>query len=139
LIFIHPNFPALAAFMLRALEKGRQQPLSLMMPTEIYGTNDGPNEWLACVKKWSETERSTILTLDSGIKENAVTRASIRESGCNFLTFARRWQKTPWEEFAWRLVKYWPAVTGEVIAAESSGQHCKLEVAISGRVTRFNL
>jgi hypothetical protein len=126
--------------MLRAYEKARQEPVEFMTPEETYGDNSGPADWLEYVAKWApkERHRPTIFMLDDGIRENAVGLETMRQSACNFLVLARRWSRTPWADFAWRLVKHWPNMVAELASIRTSKNGCKIEFSINGKPTRLN-
>ena len=97
------------------------------------------DDWLDCAGKQGATHRPTVILVDDGIKTNAVSRQSMRESRCSFIVFARAWASEPWNRFAWKLLKAWPDITEMAMTAKEKGRQCRIDVTTNGKLHVGNL
>jgi len=140
LIFVkHENFPDGYANIVRHFEFQQMGETLLKFPQELYGPDVRPEEWLSCVGKQAKEHRPLVLTLDDGIKENAVSLKAMRDSACSFVIFLRAWSKEGFQSFSWRLLKCWPKVVEAATAAHTAGRQCRIEVSINGKTFVTNL
>jgi hypothetical protein len=79
-----------------------------------------------------------ILTLDDGIRENAISVKAMRETGCSFVMFLRAWHREGFHSFSWRLIRFWPNVVEAARAAVAAGRQCRIDVTINGKTSVTN-
>jgi hypothetical protein len=135
----HENFPIVYANIIRYSEFQLTGECTLKLPSELYGTEVRPEEWLACVSKQAKSHRQTILSMDDGIKGNAISMDSMRQTGCSFVFFVKAWTRAGIHEFAWKAVRYWPEIVRIATTAHDSGRQCRIDVSIQGKTHLINL
>lgn len=97
------------------------------------GTPD--TEWMAQIAGWDE--RPTILGGDGRILRNKVEAAVIAECDLMFVYLAPGWTNIKWHDFAWKIIKVWPAIVRNV---ESASRPTVFEVAVGdGKIRRVGL
>jgi hypothetical protein len=134
----HENFPDGIANLIRHFEFQRQGESILEFPQALYGDDIKPGEWLECIGNQAKAHRPFILTLDSGIKGNALTLEEMRSTGCSFVVFLKAWSKEPFDSFAWRAIKIWPEVVQRAANAHAAARQCRIDVPRKGAVGFFN-
>ena len=135
----HENFPDAIANLIRHLEHWERGETTIQFPQELYGNDVNPGEWLLAVGSPARQHRPTVLTLDSGIKENAVNIKAMKQSGCSFVVFARGWMKEPLRSFAWKAIRAWSAIVDQAEQSHEAKQQCRMDVSINGNITLTNL
>ena len=138
IIIKHENFPDGIANIIRHFEFQRAGESILKFPQEEYGNDLKPGEWLECVGKQAKSQRPFILTMDSGIKGNALTIDEMKRTGCSFVVFVKAWSTEPFDSFAWRAIKIWPDVVQQVQRSHTAGRHCRIDVPRKGMIGFHN-
>jgi len=110
----------------------------LKFPQELYGNSVTAKEWLDCVGKQAKAHRPTILSIDSGIMGNALTRKSMRQSGCSFALLTPTWADQGIETFSWRIIKAWPSILTMANEAHAAGRQCRIDIPIKGEPRIIN-
>ena len=110
----------------------------MRFPQEEFGDEVRPEEWLACIAKYTKEHRPFILTIDDGIRGNALSTKKMKETGCCFVHLARAWLDQPFDAFSWRIIKAWPEILRVSKLAYENGRQCRLDVTIQGKVHIVN-
>ena len=135
----HENFPDAIANLIRHFEFWSVGEPTLLFPQELYGEGVLPHEWFQCVGKVAIQHRPAIVTLDDGVKSNALGLKAMKDCGCIFVVFSKGWaDNTPFHEFAWRALRYWPEVVARSVAAYRATKQCKIEVSKTGKLSVLN-
>lgn len=130
IFFTDENFIHKAALMLRPFDdRHRIQPFLEQFPR---GTPD--ETWIPLVG--ARHPKPIIVSGDGRILTNNVQRQLLRESGCIYVHLLPGWTNTPWETYAWKIVKYWPEVIQRCAAAHP---RTVLSLGTTGHMNRVNL
>jgi len=130
IFFTDENFIHKAALMLMAFDDRHE-----VRPFLNYFRRSTPDEqWIPQVGGWNP--RPVIVGGDGRILTNRVQRQLLRESQCIYVHLASGWTNTPWETYAWKLIKYWPRVLKETFAARPQ---TVLILRTTGVIDRVNL
>lgn len=83
-----------------------------------YLTQDFPPgvpdvEWIRAVAEWEEPP--VVLSGDGRILRNKAERAVLRSSNLTFVYLAKGWLNTPWNDYAWKIVRAWPGVVRDTV------------------------
>ena len=124
--FADENIAERAVPLLRAFDN-RGHTFVYLLEWFAKGTDD--LDWLPVVVSWDP--RPVILSGDGGILTDPKERPTLRRSGCSFVYFGRTWTNTPWEAYAYRLIRYWPDIRARV---EALTRPTIVEVTINGRI-----
>jgi hypothetical protein len=130
IFFTDENFIHKAAQMLKAFDDRHE-----VRPFMDCFARATPDEvWIPQVGAWDP--KPVIVGGDGRILTNRVQRQLLRESGCIYVHLASGWTNTPWETYAWKLIKYWPVVLKRTIAAR---HQTVLVLRTTGVIDRINL
>jgi hypothetical protein len=77
------------------------------------GTAD--TDWIPVVASWKG--RPVAVCADGRILRNKVERQTLKEAGLMFVYMASGWTNTPWEDYAWKIIKVWPHIVRNVSQA----------------------
>jgi len=138
-IIKHENFPQRVAQLIRQFELLESDECTIQFPIEEYGDNVAPGEWMSVIGKPTAAHRPIVLTMDTGVRGNAVGIKAMKESRCSFVCLEHGWSKKPLQEFAWRILKAWPEIVKKAKEAHDTEQHCKIGVTINGKPYVTNL
>jgi hypothetical protein len=130
IFFTDENFIHKAALMLRAFDDRHE--IQPFLEQFERGTPD--ETWIPQIG--ARNTKPIIVSGDGRILTNAVQRQLLRESGCIYVHLVPGWTNTPWEMYAYRIVRYWPEVVRRCAAAR---QQTVLALRINGRIDRINL
>jgi hypothetical protein len=141
----HENFPDAFAKLLALFEELEFGSSSIQTPQDLYGENVKPDEWFMIVGNPAFEHRPVILTMDAGVKENAVSLRMMRDSRCSFVILDRAWWTSvgktagPVQSHAWRLLQVWPDVRELIEKAFQARRQCRIDVPLKGRPRVLNL
>jgi len=107
IFFADENFAPKAARMLN--EFSRENTVHHLTDHFEPGTADPV--WLREIARW--TERPVVLSADGRMLRNAVERRALQETNLTFVYLARGWVNTPWNQYAWKIVKAWPDILAQ--------------------------
>ena len=130
IFFTDENFIHQANALLRAFDL--ENTIRAFLDCFHKGTPDV--DWLRRVGRWEE--KPVIVGGDGRILTNQVERAALRESGCSFVYLSSGWTSLPWNVFALRIIKHWPAV---VELAKRTTKQGVLELTVHGNLQRKSL
>ena len=71
-------------------------------------------EWLRRAAEMSP--KPVILSGDGRILRNKVERQCLKDGDFTYVCLAKGWTSTSWSDYAWKIIKAWPAVVEEVQA-----------------------
>ncbi len=91
-------------------------------------------EWMHSVAAWSP--KPAILCGDGRILRNKAELAALREADLTFVFLAPGWTRIPWSDFAWKIVKAWPAILESV---KNASRATVFELRIQGKIQRSGL
>lgn len=135
----HESFPDGIANLIRHFEFQERGESHIKFPQELYGEDVTPTEWMNCIGRQARAHRPTILTMDSGIKGNAISEKEMRQSGCSFVILLKAWAREPVQPFAWRILKVWPEIVEAADSASAAARQCRIDVPLKGRIVVTNL
>ena len=135
----HENFPDALANLIRHFEYWERGESTIQWPEDLYGKQVQPDEWFWVVGKQAWENRPVILTMDDGIKDNAVALKAMRESGCSFVFLERAWAKEVLQSMAWRILKVWPDIIATAESAKRARRQCRINVPVKGKINVTNL
>jgi len=125
------NFPIQAARMLEAFDSHNE--IRPLLDHAERGTPD--SEWIAMLGAWES--KPVVVSGDGRILKNRVERRALREANLTFVFLASGWMNLPWNDFAWKIVRSWPAIVDNVRHAR---EPTLFEVkAGKGKVERLSL
>ncbi len=81
--------------------------------TQMFDPGVPDTEWIRAVAEWDELP--VILSGDGRILRNRAERAVLRSSNLTFVYLAKGWMNTPWNNYAWKIVRAWPGVVRETV------------------------
>ena len=98
------NFQRLAVGLLEAFDTQNEiRPL-----TDLFGRGTKDVQWLRAAGRMDP--KPVILGGDGQILRNRVERAALREADLTYVHLAPGWMHLKWPDFAWKIVKAWPAI-----------------------------
>lgn len=77
------------------------------------GTSD--TEWIPAVASWEGDP--VAVCADGRILRNKVEKQTLKKSGLMFIYMAPGWTHTPWQDYAWKIIKVWPQIVRSVTQA----------------------
>lgn len=98
------NFQQQAVRLLEAFD----QQNSIRHLTEVFERGEKDVKWLGSAGKMEP--KPIILSDDGRILRNTVERTALRSSNLTFVHLAPGWTNLGWPEFAWKIVRVWPAI-----------------------------
>lgn len=108
------NLPPRMARILRELQEGTpHEVVHLAADLNMRGATD--EAWLVSLFGGSGF---AIVTHDAGIRRHPQELAAWQAQGHIVFFLARGWQSLPFQELAWRLVRWWPAIVAAAERAE---------------------
>ena len=107
IFFTDENIPKWAAYMLDIFDRDHNIRASVDYFDE--GTKD--EEWIRAVARWDDP---VAVCGDGRILKNRAERRVLKECGLMFVFLARGWTNLPWPDYAWKIVKVWPAIVKNV-------------------------
>lgn len=108
IFFADENLPHKAARLLEVFDPSHE--IRTLRDYFEPGTPD--IEWLGAIAQWPE--KPTVLCGDGRILRNKAESAALRDAQLNFVYLAPGWTQLPWHDFAWKIIKAFPAITQRV-------------------------
>ena len=108
IFFFDENISEYAARMLAAFDRNNE----MRAAVDHFERGTPDTEWIPVVASWDDDP--VAVCADGRILKNKVERHVLRECELMFVYLATGWTHTPWEEYAWKIVKAWPQIVKNV-------------------------
>ena len=109
IFFADENVPTEAAHMLEIFDHDN----TIRAYEDCFERGLPDTEWIRAVAKWKPG--TAILCGDGRILRNKPEQAVLRAANLTFVHLAPGWLHTQWAEYAWKIVKAWPAIVHSVL------------------------
>lgn len=98
---------------------------------DLFGRGADDVDWIP--QAASLMPKPIIVSGDGRILRNAVERQKLKEGDLTYVHLAPGWTNTPWNDYAWKIVKAWPRI---VDAVSLIREPTVFEVSVSGLKTK---